>query len=254
MLSRVSFFLLFLILASCSNKSFHSGQSPPGHDTWDSLLDQCVMDNGMVDYLCFQSKSSLLIRYLDYLSNNYPDEGSWSSEDQMAYWINLYNATTVNLIVNNYPVSSIKEIKGGIEIPFINSIWDRREIGLGPHLLSLNDMEHRILREKFEEPRIHFALNCASRSCPALLGKAYTGKDLEKQLESQTLRFLGDLSKNRFGTEEYKLSKIFLWYGIDFGGKKGTIRFVQEKMGFALDPDVSVSYLDYDWSLNDATE
>ena len=175
------------------------------HQTWDSLLQKHVSTEGVVDYKGFQSDLDILDRYLNALANQVP-RAHYSQEDKLAYWINVYNAFTVKLILNHYPIKSIKDIKNP---------WGQRFFTLGGEAYNLDDVEHRILR-KMDEPRIHFAIVCASFSCPKLQNHAYTAQNIEKQLTQATQDFLKDPKKNRFSENNAEISLIFRWFAKDF--------------------------------------
>ncbi len=227
------------------------GNSKPiSHETWDALLKDHVR-SGRVNYQSFIADSNRLNTYLNLLSNNHPNTQNWSVKDRLAYWINAYNAFTIRLIIRNYPLNSIKDIAGSI--PFINSAWDIKFVKIGEELYDLNNIEHGIIRSQFNEPPIHFALVCASRSCPVLRSEAYTAEKLEIQLEDQTRLFVNDTTKNKIEGNHWRVSKIFLWYRSDFrsGAVKST-DFILKYLDQRPKTDhVKLGYLDYDWSLND---
>jgi Protein of unknown function, DUF547. len=176
------------------------------HVLWDKLVSKYVNTSGFVNYKGFISDSVLLNKYLDILSNNAPEE-SWTKEQKMAFWINAYNAFTVKLIVDNYPVKSIKELGGSIYK--INTPWDIKFIKIGENTYDLNNIEHGILRKDFPDARIHAVVNCASFSCPALLNKAFTADKLEEQLTAQMKYFVNDASKNTITAKGAELSSLF---------------------------------------------
>jgi len=240
-----------MVLGACSTNTLKTNfgtQNPMGHAKWTTLLQQFVNEKGQVDYSGFVNSKALLQVYLDELIKNKPT-GNWSKNAQIAYWINLYNAFTIKLVTDNYPVESIKDIKKGL--PFINSVWDIKLIDFGNEKIDLNHVEHSILRKHFEEPRIHFAINCASFSCPRLLNEAYTAEKLEQQLALMTKDFLGDTEKNKITVNEIKLSKIFNWFKGDFTKNGSLIDFLNKYAPAAISESAKVSYLDYDWSLNE---
>jgi hypothetical protein len=160
----------------------------------------------------------------------------------LAYYINLYNAGTVKLIVDHYPVESIKDIPNR---------WDKEWIKVGSDVLSLNDIEHKILR-KMNEARIHFAINCASYSCPKLLNSAFTAENMEGQLHQAALDFINDPKRNQFEGNTAYLSKIFKWYKGDFTENRSLREYINPYVDRSLPEDVKIEYLEYDWSLNDA--
>ena len=175
------------------------------HQQWDDLLAKYVDDEGNVDYKAFKNDEAALDTYLQLLGGNAPEESA-AREEKLVYYINLYNAATVKLILEHYPLESIKDIK---------SPWAKKWIKVGQHTLSLGAIEHKILR-KLNEPRIHFAINCASYSCPKLSNRAYTLERLEEQLEAATKEFVNDTRRNRIDTAYAEISEIFKWYKADF--------------------------------------
>jgi hypothetical protein len=252
--------LLFLVLIcfsisaiSCDGqKSFSkSAASAPKHDKWDDLLKKYVSKSGIVNYKGFIKDSSELNEYLKLLSDNAPDRKKWSDEEQIAYWINAYNAFTIQIIIRHYPVKSIKEIGG--KIPFVNSTWDVKFINIGGTVMDLNNVEHGILRKEFKEPRIHYAVNCASVSCPILRNEAYTAAKLNTQLDDQGKLFFNDSSRNKISSsKEAALSKIMDWYGGDFKkGGKTVIDHVNKYSKTKLDKKAKITYLAYNWNLNE---
>lgn len=239
----------FLILQSCSVKDLASDSSPINHNLWDSLLNTYVLSNGDVNYKGLVEDSVKLNKYLTLLKSNHPNDKNWSKDEQLAYWINAYNAFTVKLIVDNYPTKSIKDIKNGI--PFVNTVWDIKFINIEGAIYDLNNIEHGIIRQKFEEPRIHFAVNCASKSCPPLLNEAYTASKLDEQLTRQTKAFLNDSFRNEItNPTSVKLSKIFSWFRGDFKKKTSLIGFINQYAPIQINKDADIDYLDYDWNLN----
>jgi hypothetical protein len=241
-------YLLFigLSLNACKVKNYSSGATPVQHQQWDSLLQKHVTAEGWVDYDGFIKDSLDLRSYLNLLSENHPDPGTWTNEERMAYWINAYNAFTVDLIIRHYPVESIKDIKSGI--PFVNTVWDIKFINIQGQTYDLNNIEHGILRPKFDEPRIHFAVNCASVSCPKLMNRAYTAERLDQQLDQAARDFINDPSRNLIEQNHLQLSKIFKWYAGDFDGK--IMEVIRKYADRPISEDPKVSYLDYDWQLN----
>lgn len=220
------------------------------HAQYDSLLKKYVDENGMVDYKSFAKAKGKLDSYLKDLSAHPPDPDTWSRDERLAYWINAYNAFTIQLILNHYPIKSIKDIVP--TQPGVNTPWEIKFIHIGGQTLSLDDIEHNILREKFGEPRIHFALVCAAGSCPSLRQEAYTGKQLEQQLDSAGYSFLHNPEKNKiYGSEKVSLSPIFKWYAEDFkemGGAGGVIEVYSD---IQVEKDSAIHYNEYDWSLNE---
>jgi hypothetical protein len=238
------------MLLVCS-LGLYAQSKAPLHDSYTTLLKKHVSDGGHVNYRGFMEDVEAFDRYLDLLSNN-PPQKSWSREDEMAYWINAYNAFTIKLITKYYPVKSIKDIGSSIQIPFVNTPWDIKFISIGKNKLDLNNIEHGILRKKFEDPRIHMVLVCASKSCPKLLNEAYEAGTLDAQMTKQARAFLADDFRNKITANDPQLSMIFKWYGMDFNRNGKTVRdFVNRYSSVKIKPDTEISYLEYDWSLNE---
>lgn len=210
------------------------------HSQWDALLKKYVNDAGFVDYQAFQQDRAALKSYLNNLSSQVPSE-SWSVQELLAYYINVYNAYTVDLILENYPVASIKDINGP---------WTKGIVKVGDKELSLGGIENGILR-KMNEPRIHFAINCASFSCPKLLNEAYTAAQINEQLDRVTRQFI-EGNKNDISGGDPKLSSIFDWYKKDFivDGKQDVIGYINKYSEVKINPGATLDYLEYDWSLN----
>ncbi len=213
----------------------------PNHGQWGDLLKQYVNADGNVDYAGFKKDEAKLDSYLRDLAQNEPSI-SWSKDEKLAFYINLYNAATVKLILDHYPVNSIKDIP---------SRWKQKWIVLGNKLVSLNYIEHQVLR-KMNEPRIHFAINCASYSCPKLLNVAFTAPSMERLLSKTAVDFVNDQKRNRFGNGKAQLSKIFRWYKGDFTANGTLLEYINTYLDNPTAKNAKVEYLDYDWSLNDA--
>lgn len=226
---------------------------PPDHIMWDSLLKKHVDEEGLVDYVGFQSDSIQLNTYLKMLSDSAPDPKKWTEKEQLAYWINAYNAFTIQIVIRHYPVESIKDISSGLNIPFVSTTWDIKFIEIGGEQLDLNRIEHGIIRKEFEEPRIHFAVNCASISCPKLRQEAYTAKMLEEQLEAQAIEFINDPDRNLIkDSKNAEVSKLFTWFSGDFKKKSSDIRsYLNRYSNTHLAEDADIQFMDYDWGIND---
>ena len=243
---------LFLIPFFSCGIHFHGSGWPPSHEQWTILVKKHVSEAGLVDYKGFLKDSGALDGYLKLLSDNPPGE-KWTTSDKIAYWLNAYNAFTVKLILKHYPLKSIKDLGGKHQIIFVNTPWDIRFFKIGGRTMTLNRIEHRILRHNFREPRIHFALNCASMSCPKLRREAYEGARLNEQLTDQAREFLRDKSKNELNGDKPKLSSIFDFYGMDMKKWSGQslIGFIDQYSPVKIKEDADIDYLDYDWSLNE---
>lgn len=244
--------LLIFIFSLFTSLAGYSQTKAISHEIFDKLLKKNVSSGGKVDYKAFIKDSVELSTYLQLISAAPPDEKTWSKYEQMAYWINAYNAYTIKLIIKYYPIKSIKDIGSSIQIPFVNTPWDIKFITIGKEKMDLNNIEHGILRKKFDDPRVHMALVCASKSCPILLNEAYDPKKLDDQFTKQTKAFLADPFRNKISANKAQLSMLFKWYGMDFNKNGGSVRdFINKYSNVKLKPDAKISYVDYDWGLNE---
>ena len=210
------------------------------HTTWNQLLKKHVSDQGKVDYLGFKKDLTELNAYLDWLSNCKPSE-TWSKDQLMAFWINAYNALTIKLIVDRYPISSIKDIY---------SPWNIKVITIANKTLSLNNIEHDILR-KMGDPRIHFGIVCASISCPKLQNEAFNTQNTNRLLNKASKEFLADSTKNELTTDAAELSKIFKWFAKDFKQEGSLIDFLNKFADIRIASNATISFKDYNWGLNE---
>lgn len=225
------------------------GALDPSHQAFTAVLEKVVKGDS-VDYESLKEDPDALGSYLVSLSE-VPEEDfkQWDDSKQIAFLINLYNASTLKLIVDSYPVKSIKDIR---------SPWGQNRVKVFGKAVSLDHVENNLLRENHQEPRIHFALNCASIGCPPLRAEAYTGENLESQLTSQTRSFLSNEKFTRYdpATNVLVLSPIFKWFEKDFLAKSESILkfvtpYLPETAAKALKAgNTSVQYGEYDWSLN----
>lgn len=209
-------------------------------DFWTNLLQKHVSDNGKVNYKIFKKDYKGLQIYIESIQAFIPKENA-TKEEKLTYWINAYNALTIDLILRNYPVKSIKDIKDS---------WDQRLWKFGDKWLNLNHIEHNILR-KMDEPRIHFAIVCASFSCPKLQNTAFTANNLEAQLTDATKEFLADSDRNEISQNNLKLSKIFKWFAKDFKTDGNLIDFLNKYTEVEISSKAKRSFKDYNWDLND---
>lgn len=211
----------------------------PSHDIWDGLLRKYVAADGRVDYAGLHADKAKLENYLSILAESTP-QSDWSRGQAMAYWINAYNAGTVKLILDNYPLKSIRDLHGG-------NPWDVKWLELGGQKYSLNQIEHDILRPRYKDARIHFAVNCAAISCPPLHNRAFTGDNLTGTLERLARRFINDTKHNAIQSNRAEISKIFEWYAADFGDLTA---YLNKYANTTLAPDAAINYKEYDWGLN----
>ena len=179
---------------------------------------------------------------------------AWPQSDQIAFLLNVYNAATLKLVTDNYPVTSIKKIGGWFSTP-----WKQEVVRLFGKTTTLDEVEHGMLRARYTEPRIHFALVCAAKGCPPLRTEPFTGAKLDEQLSDQGRRFLAQTEKNRFENGTLYLSPIFQWFSGDFTASKRTVAefvgpFLPAEQRKALGKtDPKIRFTEYDWSLNDAS-
>jgi len=231
------------------------------HSAWDRWLKKYVVLEGPVStvrYATAKSRMGELEPYLAQISGVTKAQfDGFSRAQKMAFLINAYNAFTVKLVLDHYPVKSIKDIGGWFSSP-----WKKKFFPLFGESTSLDAIEHERLRKDFDEPRIHFAIVCASKSCPGLWDEAFVDEKLEVQLERGTKAFLQDRNRNVYvsGTKTFEVSKIFDWFAKDFEKGSGTVQaFLASKMAkdpaeAALMRESIVKYVEYDWSLNQASE
>ena len=228
------------------------------HKTWDQLLQHFVNEKGQVNYKAWKESANgtqALDSYLASLSSANPQQQA-NRENQLAFWINAYNALTVKGILREYPTTSIRNHTsetGGY------NLWKNLFLPVGSSHYSLDNIEHKILR-KMNEPRIHFAIVCASHSCPRLLNKAYVGANLENQLATNTQVFFGNPENFQYDQRSgsFRLSEIIQWFGSDFGADQGAqLRYLsnylptQEARAAAQQGSGGVSFLGYSWALNE---
>jgi hypothetical protein len=238
-----------IILSLITTLSFNLfAQENKTHKTWNELLAKYVDDKGHVNYKGFIEEKEKFDGYLNALEKEAPKE-SWTKDEKLAYWINVYNAFTVKLIIDNYPVKSIKDIGGNFYK--INTAWDIKFINIEGEEYDLNNIEHGIIRKEFNEPRIHFAANCASASCPVLRNEAYVASKLDAQLTDQAKTFINDGIRNNITAEKAELSKLFKWYGGDFSKDQSVIEFINQFSETKIKETTSIDYLDYGWTLNE---
>ena len=251
-LAKMVFLSFMIFLMSCQQPPLGmAGSTPPSHQAWDQLLKSHVSSDGKVNYKGFIRDKAKLEAYLNTLSSNAPDRSTWSKNEQLAYWINAYNAFTVKLIVDNYPTESIKDLGPKLKIPLISDVWHYKFFKIGGQESSLDEIEHSILRKEFEEPRIHFAINCASVSCPPLLNEAFMANKLESQLQKVAVNFINDPKRNIITPEAAQVSSIFSWFKGDFTKKGSLVDFLNRYSKVKLKPNAKISFLDYNWNLNE---
>ncbi|WP_241547946.1 DUF547 domain-containing protein [Leptospira stimsonii] len=219
------------------------------HSKFSNELKKYVQ-NGMVDYSSWKTNRSALDSYLQNLSAvDEKEYSSFSNSERLSFLINAYNAFTIRLILDHYPLKSIKDLGGIFSGP-----WKIEFFTLLGTKKNLDWIEHEKLRKDFQEPRIHFAINCASKGCPPILNEAYQAAKLEEQMSSVAKKFLSDSKYNRYDSSKkiLYLSKIFQWFQADFTRKSGSlISFFNANSGLPPVPaSAEIQHLDYDWNLN----
>jgi hypothetical protein len=252
------FGMLFIFLAS---QSAPECTSAAGFDQTHALYARVLsnfVSNGQVDYARLKSGPEELDAYLNNLAAVRPaDFASWPRENRLALLLNLYNARTLRLIIDHYPLKTIRDV--GV-LP--GAAWRQLLVRFGGQLMTLSHLENDIIRAEYRDPRIHFALVCAALGCPILRSEPYTADRLAAQLDDQAKQFLGTLEKNRFDstTGTLWLSPIFKWYRDDFTDSAGSLTdyvkpFLPKEVRGAIDQSskVQVRYTGYDWRLNERT-
>jgi hypothetical protein len=260
----LAIFLGILVVATITNAGFRkSGQSGDGsasgaaranqlHQDFDRLLSLHV-EAGGVRYEAWAASTDdmeALTSYIRGLASLNPE--GWPQADGLAFWINLYNAVTLKLVLDHHPIDSIKDTAG-----FMKSPWKKKLVTVAGRKLSLDEIENDIIRPVFGDARIHFALNCAAVSCPQLSEDAFLGARLDEQLDTVTRRAINDERWVRVEQDEVHLTKIFSWYEDDFKESAGSIReFVRRYRDATLAPlpkgEFDIEDMDYDWKLNHA--
>ena len=222
------------------------------HSEWTGLLQRAVSERG-VDYDWLAGNKPALNHYVDRLAE--ADPGSWSREEQMAFWINAYNAVMIQSVVEHWPLESVLDISKILKlIPTGWVFYKKHRVGGADR--SLDDIEHRILRGRFKDPRIHAAINCASVSCPPLVPRAFEGPDLDSQLDAAMQAFLLDPQRNQLRASPPRLSKIFSWFREDFEDQGTLWEYVRsavpDSVAGTLRVQAQPEFLPYNWEINSA--
>tara|TARA_B110000305_G_C19361568_1_gene599732 strand:+ start:323 stop:1117 length:795 start_codon:yes stop_codon:yes gene_type:complete len=248
--------LIIFIATSVANAFDHS------HNEFDLLLKKHVVwkkygFTSTVNYFGFEQDQAALVNYLKKVGAISEQQfESFNKQEQLAFLINAYNAYTVFWVSQNHrDIDSIKELGTLFKSP-----WKAKRFDLFGNIVSLDFIEHQLLREpgRFDDPRIHMAVNCASVSCPALRPEAYDASRINEQLNDSTLRFLSDRSRNSLKNKTLFISPIFKWYQTDFMRKSGSVLQWLQEYEFTLNPkgesfssnSIVIKYTKYDWSLN----
>jgi len=245
--TALTVFSMGVILFFSWNSLFASGGAVD-HSIYADLLQKYVKD-GVVDYHGFDKEESRLDEYLKLLEKT--DPKALIRNERFAFYINAYNVWTLKLILTDYPgVGSIKELG-----TLFRSPWKKKICRIDGDIISLDDIEHRILRPTFKDPRFHFAINCASKGCPPLISEPYTGSDLDRRLDISVRAFINDPKYNYLRNETLYVSSIFKWFSEDFGNDILSFIYKYASTGLKSELDtkagrIKVDYLEYDWSLN----
>ena len=211
---------------------------------FDNLLNKNVDENGMVDYQSLKKNETILDNYLTYLQETIPTE-NWSLNKEKAYWLNTYNAYTIKIILTKYPLKSIRDIKIDGK-----TAWKTPFIKVGENTYTLDWIEHEILRKKYNDPRIHVGINCASISCPKLGNFAFSEDNIETALDNLMLDFINNGNRNKISENKLELSKIFDWFSIDFTKNGTLVDYLNKYASIKVSEKASIKYLTYDWRLN----
>jgi hypothetical protein len=225
--------LIFIFLLCISTL-----QAQPDYAGFDQLLRQHVSAEGKVDYkLLKKHKTQLDSVVRDFQAVTPSTE--WAKDAQLAFWINAYNLFTLKLITDNYPVKSIMDLDAG-------KTWAVKRITIGGKKYALDQIENQIIRPQFKDARIHFALNCAAKSCPPLHNEAFTESNVQTLLDQRTRQFILS-AENQLSPQSIKVSKIFEWYIKDFGD---LTTFLNSYSTIVIEKNARVIYADYNWKLN----
>ncbi|MBW2238697.1 MAG: DUF547 domain-containing protein [Deltaproteobacteria bacterium] len=222
------------------------------HSIYSGLLKKYVHQS-RIDYRGFKTQEAHLDQYLKILEG--VDPKSLSRNEQFSFYINAYNAWTIKLILSGYPgIKSIKELGSIIKSP-----WEKKICRIDGNIITLDDMEHKILRPRFKDPRVHFAINCAALSCPPLGDRPYMGSTLDRQLDDSTQRFINNPERNYLKENSLYASKIFKWFRGDFNDDVigFFLKYADEDLKKELAAKkgrIKIKYLHYDWSLNATTD
>jgi hypothetical protein len=274
--------MAFLIIFGGINHmglAVEEGKKSFSYDSYASVLKSHVDDAGMVNYRELQAARDKLDEFSAAAASlQRKAYDKWSERDKIAFWLNVYNAFTLQAIIDHYPIkpSFLKSrVYPKNSIRQISGVWDKIVFNVMGQDLTLEHIEHKILRKKFDEPRIHMAMVCAAMGCPPLLNEPYTGARLQQQLDTRTRRFLDNPAKFRIDRDKNRLylSPIFKWFAEDFTSKyspekeiakhgikvSAVLNFIsgylkEADRDYVLGGKFKIKYLKYDWSLNEQTK
>jgi hypothetical protein len=250
-IKKISFALLlslYIIIGVTGLQAFASNGRAVDNSLYGELLEKYVKD-GKVNYAGFKAEEDKLDRYLKILENVNPE--SLSRNEQFVFYTNAYNAWTIKLILSGYPgVKSIKDLGSLFKSP-----WKKKIVRIDGKVTTLDHVEHEILRPRYKDPRVHFAINCAAKSCPPLRPEPFSANILDQQLDDSTRTFINNPKNYRLESNELFVSRIFKWFSEDFNNDTLNF-FIQYATGDlrkeleAKSDEINVQYLEYDWSLN----
>ncbi|MBC6697930.1 DUF547 domain-containing protein [Hymenobacter sp. BT190] len=248
LLGRAIVLLLFLAGSLPRIGAAQTSSSTQLHSAWDELLHQYVAPDGLVNYQGMLEEEDKLLDYLMAQRKVSPEAAGWSAAEQEAYWINIYNAAIVYMVLQYYPVSNINDIhpKGRI-----HSLWEAPCVQVGDKEYSLNQIEREKLTARFQDPRLHFALVQGAVSGPQLLPEAYNGEQLAQQLERQTKRFINDPARNVLTGAQPQLSSLFNFYATEFGSRTQLLEFINRYATAPVAAAATPDFLPFSWTLND---
>jgi Protein of unknown function, DUF547 len=210
------------------------------YTNYEVFLKKYVNSSGAVNYKSIKENNMELNKIVVQFEK-VTKVNSYSKEEQLAFWINTYNIFTIKLIADNYPLQSIQKLDGG-------KTWDIKRVTTNGSKYSLNQIENDLIRAQFKDARIHFAVNCAAKSCPPLQNFVFTPKILDNQLTAVTKKYCNNINFITSDIKSISVSKIFDWYMSDFGN---IVDFINKYRTVKSKNNLKIVYKDYDWSLNE---
>ncbi|WP_298782494.1 DUF547 domain-containing protein [uncultured Polaribacter sp.] len=211
---------------------------------FNNLLQKHVSEKGIVDYKSLKNDKVELDSFISYLEVTSAKK-SWSAAKTKAFWANAYNAYTLKIVLENYPLKSIIKIKKDGK-----DAWNIPFAKVGGKTYTLNQIEHDILRKNFKDPKIHVAVNCASGSCPQLGNFAFTEANYESKTEDLMKKFINDPKRNIISEKKVQISKLFEWYKADFTTEGSVIDYLNKYANVEIKSKAKIKYLTYNWNLN----
>ena len=245
----LAFLMSFYMVAGTAGPQVFASTEPVVDSRLYAELLKKYVRAGKVDYAGFKKEEANLDRYLKILEN--VDPARLSRNEQFAFYANAYNAWTIKLILSGYPdVASIKDLGSLLKSP-----WKKKIVRITGEVISLDHVEHEILRPRYKDPRVHFAINCAAKSCPPLRQEPFSGAILDQQLDDSTRSFINDPKSYRLEDNELYVSRIFKWFSEDFNDDAYGffLKYATGDLAKELEAKsgrIVVKYLQYDWSLN----